>query len=336
MKTRTKSKELVKVAIICSLSIGLFSSAFVGFNQLIFAAATNEPAPLPLTPAYMTAAQSLEQLTLEVEVEVETFIVPALTLIKSSYQHFHPIPSSAMSMEEAAQIGAHYIWDVFGTNINGMYMQMMFAAHASQTNTWWTGTVYVEDPDNPTQYYIVDSYGDEKFALPIYMFVINAITGGRIDISFMCPRVMPNSEGSNNHYDTGTSTLLPIDVNNRLSARMALLETGWFDMDINEQLAFAGLSEEAVKIYTQTAARLAKAQFNISGVSDVQLAGLSANGMTGNIVELAALNFTAIDNTGREAFISIPPTDVRGMIDISTQHNDFIPGFFYDGPGGRG
>ena len=320
MKTRSKGKELLKVAMVCVLSVSMFSAAFVGFNQLIFARATNEPTPLPPTVEAVTFTHNTANVTTsdaskpEAEAEVEIFTNPALTLIESADQHFHSIPASAMSMDDAAQTGARYIRDVFGANIDGMYVQLFFAAHASQINTWWVGHVFVEDPSNPTQNYFVHTTTDEITALPVYMFVINGITGQRIDVRYMGQqgRVAPTVHGNSD----------------RGNARMALVETGWFDMDINEQLAFAGISDNALESYTQTVTSLAQAQFNISGVSNVQFSGLSANGVTDGVVDIAVLNFTALDNTGREAIISIPVTgaEFRSM-SISTQHNDFIPGF---------
>ncbi|MCL2217609.1 MAG: hypothetical protein FWB91_11410 [Defluviitaleaceae bacterium] len=322
MKARAKGKEIMKVAAICVLSIGMFSAAFIGFNQLIFAAAINEATPLyqqSVSADYITLLneQAAEQ-------EADAFIPPTLTVLESPSQHYHAIPAAAMSMEEAAQIGARYIWDVFGTNIDGMYMQMMFAAHASQTNTWWTGTVYVEHPDNPTQNYIVDVHGSgERFALPVYMFTINGITGERINISYdgLRGRIVPENDGSR-----------------RLNSRTAMLESGWFDMNIYEQIEFAGLSGEMLEVYMQTAAKLAEAQFNISGVANVQLLGLIVSITDCNAIYIEALNFTAVDNNGRDAFISIPATDSAfQMAHISTSHNDFIPDFeFHDDGLGRG
>ena len=73
---------------------------------------------------------------------------------------------------------------------------------------------------------------------------------------------------------------------------------------------------------------LAVAQFNTSTVSDVQLTILVANGMVNNAIELAALSFTAVDHTGREASILIPGANAEyRAVYITTTHNDFIPGF---------
>lgn len=320
-QTRTKGQEIIKIVAASVLSIGLFSASFIGFNQLTFAAATDEATPLPPAATSTAYTQDAQQ----PEAEAETFVPPTLTLIESPYQHLHPIPAAAMSMAEAAQVGARYIWDIFGTDIDSLYVEMAFAAHASQTNTWWTGVVFLEDPKNPTQNYIISE--GEAFALPVYMFTVNGITGERINISFMAPQGRIVSGAAEN--ETGTSTLSPM---NGRSSRMSLLEGGWFDMNIDEQIAFANISDEAIAAYTQIAARLAQAQFNNSNVVDLRLMNLGANGMIGNTVDIASLAFMAIDNTGREALISIPATDADAAfrsIFIHTEHNDFVPGFEY-------
>ena len=339
MKARTKGKEIMKVAAVCILSISLFSAAFVGFNQLIFAAAISEAMPLPVietaanltqdpSPAPVSAsAPASDPISVpeqsQPEEEPAVFTPPRLTIIESPYQHFHSVPASALSMEDAAQIGARYIWDVFGTDMDGIYVQLMFAAHASQINTWWVGNVFTENPDNPTQNYLVHPSDGIKTALPVYAFVINGITGERIDIRYMGQqgRVSPAAHGNINR--------------SAVSARMALVESGWFDMDIYEQLAFAGISDSALESYIQTATRLAQAHFNVSGVSsDAHLVSLGVHGMTDGVVDIGSLNFAVLDNTGREAGITIPTTNAGSRsMSISTQHNDFVPGFSYDAPG---
>jgi hypothetical protein len=194
---------------------------------------------------------------------------------------------------------------------------MSFAIHESQINTWWYGAVYAENPESTLRDMYSDDWSGVRDAAmsPMYSFTIDGVTGERLDIHFMCtPRTVSAEEGLS-----------------RIDIRTPLSESGWFDMDINEQLAFAGISDEALEAYMQTATRFAEAQFNTSAVQDVRLDRLVANGMVNNAVELAALTFTAANHTGREAFIFIPSTNAAlGMAFITTTHNDFIPGFTTD------
>ena len=322
MKSRINGKEIIKAAAVCVLSIGLFSGAFIGFNRLTFAAATNEATPLPPVMSDVSiqnAAQNDAPLSEQLQTEAKIFTAPTLTLIASPYQHTHPIPASAMSMEDAAQAGARYIWDVLGESIDGMHVQMLFSAHAGQITTWWVGTVYVEDPANPTQNYIESAvFPGQRHAVPVYMFVVNGITGERIDISYM------GRVGSRR-------TLIDNEAEVRDTVRGPLAEIGWFNMSIYEQLDFAGITFES---YKAIATRLAQAKFNRSHVVDVQLLGLSATSMVDGVLQISSLNFTATDNNGREAFISVPASDsLFRYVRISTQHNDFIPGFDFNNIG---
>ena len=328
-QTRTKGKDLLKVATVCILSIGFFCLAFAGFNHMIFASATNDTTPLP--PATTTEAYTQNQEQLDVDVDTDAFTSPTFTLIEVVDLHAHSIPSSAISIEDAAEIGARYIWDVFGTSIDGLYMEVWFSAHASQSNTTWRGMVYMENPLNGE---LNEVYGYsilENSALPVYIFSIDSITGEREDITYI-------DQQRENQHEIRLVREVPYHEDYiELDTRTPLLDAGWFDMNIDEQVAFAGLSNEALYAYLQTAMTLAQAQFNTSNVSNVQLTSLATNGIIDGLVDVAALNFTAIDSNGREALIFIPATGADFiMISITTNHNDFIPGFNYAGVGGIG
>jgi len=334
MKNKTKTNEIMKVMLVCLLSIGVLCAVYLGFNHLIFASALNDTTPLPTltitTPQISEYPETEAGLETGTEEKQEAFVAPALTLIESPHQHYHPIPASALGMEEAAQLGAHYIHDVFGTNVGGLYVEMMFASHASHTSTRWIGLVFAENPSNQTPFYGrridgVEGIENETYtarpirlSVPMYMFTINGITGERLDISFHCQPRIAHRQVGDNIFDMRTS----------------LLESGWFDMNLDEQIAFAGISDKALEAYTQIASNLAQAQFNLSGVADVKLSELGASGMIDNVVDLVALNFIATDSTGREALIFIPSADAGfNMINISTSHNDFIPGFIFEDDG---
>ena len=342
---RNRGKELVAVATVCVLSIGLFSGAFIVLNDQIFARATSEPTLLAQSPAVAvsenyTAPENeslLSQLPAVVvnqadteaeyasENEIAEFVAPSLTVTGFSEQESE-IPAVAMSMEDAAQTGARYIWDAFGLSIDGMYVRMFYGDHASQINTWWVGSVYAENPDAPIQNYVVNPFTGGRNALPIHTFVVNAITGQRIDVSYVSPQGR-------------TEPTLYRGVEDVVADRWSsLLESGWFDMDLYEQIEFLGLSDEALDAYMQTAKRLAAAQFMSTGVSNVELYALWANGMLDGEIDLATIVFVALDNTGREAIIEISASDaVFQSLRISTQHNDFVPGFaFYDDGSGVG
>jgi len=320
MKTRTKGKELLKVAAMCVLSIGLFSAAFIGFNQFIFAAATNEPTPLPTHSEISAPAQNSEHLLPEEGIgrvqDGLIFTAPALTLI---YQHIHSAPESALPMEEAAQIGARYIWDVFGTSIDGMYVHMSYTAHAAYSRTYWQGTVRAERFD------IENIMGDDREARVswndsiLYDFRIDAITGMRVEVS------------------TGFRNTVSQDelLNRSMDERNAIIEARWWELNLDEQLTFLGISNADIAAYIETAQLLADAHFATVGLSG-ELGNLRLQ-LGENGLELAAINYV-LTHGNREAVISVP-TSVAHVIryDIRTTHNDFIPGFEFHSDGiGRG
>jgi len=61
----------------------------------------------------------------------------------------------------------------------------------------------------------------------------------------------------------------------------------------------------------------------------------------GYTVDISNLEFAVTDDTGREALVLFPvlfatENEVRGHFRISTEHNDFVPGWTFDGPPGIG
>jgi len=222
MKTRTKGKELIKAAVVCVMSVGLFSAAFVGFNQMIFAAATNEPTPLIISPtaADYTAFPDGQA----AEYEENVFAAPTLTVVENPNQYFK-IPAVAMSIEEAAQIGARYIWDVFGESIDGMYVEMTFGAWPSQSRTYWQGVVRAEAFDLES---FADGDIEARIALNdtmMYRFSIDAVTGMRVDITSDFLRSVPLEELQNRAMDE----------------RHAMIEANWWEMDLDGRLTFLGI-----------------------------------------------------------------------------------------------
>jgi hypothetical protein len=146
--------------------------------------------------------------------------------------------------------------------------------------------------------------------------MIDAVTGMRVNISYNDPN--------------GVREVASIPAEDSLASRRAMAESGVWEMDIYEQMAFLGLSFEQLEAYTQTAAELAQRHFNNSTVEDVQFSHVSIGSDfhgDANALVLVGLAFTATDNTGREAYVHIPAgTPFFNAVSISTQHNDFVPG----------
>lgn len=351
-KIKTKGKEFLKVAMVCTLSIGMFSAVFSGVNNIAFRAATDGATPLTLdTPPLTASADSYTQQVQQQDEVTErvAFMPPSLTVLKSPEQHV-AIPASAMPMEEAAQIGAEYIWDVFGESIDGMYVIMTYTAWVGHGRQHWFGMVALTreatgvDFDWDSVRILADTGSTitDRIVIPVdpmFTFLIDATTGERVDISYSTPRSRQSQE--------------QIESRDRhIAWRGSEQDRAIHSMDDNELMAYLGITLEQLEAYTQEATAYAQSHFNNSTISNVMLgqmlvdaAGspmlLSGIGVgphvdeNGNIyVSIDRIMFTITDNTGREALVSISTGQGSPrFINISTQANDIIPGFSYDRPG---
>jgi len=320
---KTKTNECLKVVFISILSIALFSAAFMGFNQVIFVAATAQPTPIH-PPIVMMDRVHLPSEPPEANAESTSnaFAAPSLNVFPSPHQHYHAIPTAALSMDAAAQIGARYVWDVFNASLDGMYVEMLFNAHPSQSRSYWTGTVRAEWFDYA---HIADDDRDARIAYNdavLYQFRIDAITGKRIDIRSSLP-------------SSKMDELRDQAVNNTMTERNLMMQIGWFDMHLCAQLQFLGVTPSSIASYIVTAQSLGNAHFGTQGLTG-SLRGVRTQWGDDGLV-MAAIQYVLTYNN-REAIITVPASAAFfGSYNVETHHNDFIPGFrFNDGGQGRG
>jgi hypothetical protein len=320
-----KSTEILKMAAVTVLSVAVFSASFLGINEVAFAAATGVTQPLHITTAPPPATQPITMPLLPTEIaqdaEEMEFVPPTVTLADMPMpaewrRPSQDPPSYALSQEEAAQIGARYIWDIFGTCIDGMYVQLNFSDVPSMTNTWWSGEVSTREAMEKRHSIWADQFpapGHNPIIPGRYSFIIDAVTGARIDIARI-----PDSGGG------GTRDAA-------IEARMALHTSGWFETDLPGRIALTGLTAEALDAYTEAARNVAKAHFNLTEVVEFELLDLSPNSVrTGTAsVDLGSLRFTATDCAGTTADITIPAeTSEWHFLNVSSTMSFFIPNFY--------
>ena len=310
MKTETL-QEMAKIIAASVTAIALFSAAFIGVNNLALAHASNN------------AQVVSEQVTTETDSaflgeHVDNFQEPNLTILESPNQYYHAIPAGIILREDAALIGAHYIWDVFDESIDGMYVEMLYVNWSSQARNYWLGTVAA----SPAAF----DFGSAEHS-ELFRFVIDASTGLRVDIA---PGFPPIAEAPSSRSNDARTTISS-DHEQQIMT--------WQSASHDERLLMAGLSEAQIEAYLQAARDFAKRHFNNSTLdfdTESYEVFMTFCRSSDSGPEFAGIYFSISDDTGREAIIAIQAEtfNLRPGSGIRTQHNDLIPGFDYDLSGG--
>lgn len=338
------TKDLLKVAGATALTLTLAVSAFTAANNLAFAAAT-QPEQLTLTtPAAVTTPDNSAPKTEESQA---AFIEPELTIImnknldENGKPYSNNIPgANAISYEEAAKIGAQYIWDLYGESIDGKTVEMTYSTQPYSSRAYWHGTVAnskddLRIPENYETYPAEEGYTMAATNLvdkTLYYFVIDAVTGERVSINPNLSIPEPDDLGEGKTY-----TLSPVQ-----------LEAMQYEAPAN------------VDEYAKIAEEFAQMHFNHSEVTSVDFVRISLNqGDRAASIEAAKayreaykagkdkpftftlyevgreITFHVTDDTGRVANISIN-MDTKQVLYLNTMDSDFIPGYNADDPNGVG
>jgi len=305
-------KEIIKVAAATALCIVVFCAGFLGVNNLALAAAldvtenirpvtTSVPVPVPFT-----AAVELEN------AQYSGFQPPELT-VQRIYEVRQKQPL-ALPMEEAAQIGARYVWDIFGECLDGTVVFMSHGVWQSYNRNYWVG-VFAESEE---------AFLDQQ---ELFRFTIDAVTGERIDI------FGPN---------TGMQMFADPEMADEIMAAVMELRrdpnrnTDGFNA-FNTFFQFRqGETAADFKEYAQAATEFATIHFANTEVVSVQVKGVATSvwgfDEDGNLISVARhILLSATDCTGRIADIAIDE-ETKTLIRLTTMHNDIVPGFRYRGP----
>ena len=310
---KSKVKGFLKVASVSALAIGLFSAVFMGVNNIAFAAATSGSTPVTAIYAQQvstpteTIPNAEQRLT---ATESSVFVPPNIT-VESLLVQYDEIPASVMPMEEAAHVGAQYVWDTFGVNIDGMYVIMEYMDCWLRPGSGrWTGSVAFPADEASSIYAALVSPGREvswHWGETVFIFTVDATSGERLDISYRTP--LGNHPPQIVEHDTQ-----PLWESAQGRAIQA--------MNGYELAEFIGLSSEQLEAYRQEALALAQAHFNNTRIVSVELGVtfrspyrtshrpgidlLLDTDAYGNIVgTFSGIVFTATDEHGNEAEIEI-------------------------------
>ena len=308
---KQKHSDIIKVAVLSLFAIGLFSLAFYAVNNWSFARVVDEPVTVaavtpaePITPAEVETPPA-EALSAEVP-PPKTFDI-TVSLDPLSFR----TSDAAIPMEEAAQIGAQYIWDVFGEDISGKTVTMQYGAWVHTIRAHWIGNVH--EPEVP---------GTNFF------FVIDAFTGERIDIEDRNePPPLSGGEALKWRLEEGAFAWEPVYVHDASVYVRSLVDPVVFPT--------FDPTPEQLEIFTEMAKDFAQRHFNDTRVVSAELStygfqiGPDANE---NLLAVPSLWFTVLDETGREATVWLCGATNR-LKSINTSANDIIPGFFDGGVG---
>ena len=250
-----------------------------------------------------------------------------VTIINTSHEGTEINPS-ALSIEAATLVGIQYIYDVFGESVAGMYVEMEFSDWDHITRTLWHGAVTdkyrntlenrarinelndefmarLDAGENSEDVFedMSDLFGAIGYNPARFYFFIDAITGERIDIWKTTAQMltvnesMPLHEYIDQEWDSDWDTAFAVDI----------------DPQKEDELG-------------QIAREYAQRQFYNSTIADVHFEGAFASFIYkgGGFNRESYATFTAINDTGREARISIH-VESRTVTSINTMSNDFIP-----------
>jgi hypothetical protein len=287
-------KEIFKVIAATALCLGLFGAAFLGLNHITLASATEGTQPLQLAQPAVNIPNANAALTVSEENRKPDM---AFDVIFES----DAIPSiNALSPEAAAEIGAQYIWDMFGKSIDGMMVEFIYSAMPSLTRTLWKGLVVESDTLCFNETWIE--------------FAIDSITGERIDII-------------NKRAAFGQA--MPPDVQTAVDAIFSD-ENNW---EAQKALRMSGAFPEITDAHYQAAREFAERHFSTTEVISVEsVSGYSRSfdfDDNGNLVRTDhRYTFDATDSTGRVASVRID-LETKQPLSLSTSWNDMVPGFNY-------
>lgn len=141
-----------------------FLSVLMGLGILLGCSQPSEATQLTESDLY-----GQDELELEVQEIEKTVKVHELTIVEYINTYFEK-PVGILDVEEAAMIGASYIWDVLGINIDGKVLDISYTHPPGLNRSYWHALIAENKED----------FERGQFVLS---FMIDAFTGERVDIA---------------------------------------------------------------------------------------------------------------------------------------------------------
>jgi len=119
--------SILKIAGVSAISFGLLGASLVGLSNTALAHVIDTSAPLALmvsVPTYSTLVADATQPT--ETAETNAFAAPNLRVYDKT-ESYVTVSAYAISTDEAAQIGAEYIWEMLGIDIDGLAVELRYS-----------------------------------------------------------------------------------------------------------------------------------------------------------------------------------------------------------------
>jgi hypothetical protein len=285
--SKSKFSEIAKVLIVSIMTILLFGVSFIGINGFALAAATNRIITMP-PPSDVS-----DNILPHMDAVPKNYPSPVITVVKPAYADVRLNNINTLSAEQAAELGAQYIWEVLGENIDGKTVYMSYSILPSNTKFYWVGMVMDASKEVGST--------RESFI----QFTINAVSGERTGIHDM----------QKNETDLPVKSMTLGEYNEFLAAAPANI----------------GKYEQLAKEYAQKHFNLTDVKDDIT-FNGMQVVTANGDRNSNNNIILyrdTLLSFTVADQRGRGAKITIS-METDKLYSLTTQHNDFMPGFEHD------
>jgi hypothetical protein len=127
------SKSILQAATISVLAILLFSGIFLGVNNFVFARAD--------APVYVPIDTEISNVPFHVGEFSQIISPPQIRTHLYDAMPVSEFTQLAISQDDAALLGAQYIWEVFGETIDGSVVEMLLSDYLDGTVMHWLGAV---------------------------------------------------------------------------------------------------------------------------------------------------------------------------------------------------
>ena len=326
-----KKKNLFKALAASLFAVCLFSVGFILLNDTVFAITTDLP---PDTTTSTNTGESILPTSAEIIIEnslrppneraaVGDFVVPNLNVIEAAAMagecEATGAPSSlierspgALSAQEAAIIGAEYIWDLFGISIDGKDVRMQYIQAPDRIRPYWFGSVVLPKALLCTDGYVLGWMEVPESPNHATTFLLDVVTGERIGIERPVEHLGIFRPGC---LSWGTVRVEGID------SPIPVEEI----VDLPAPPRFTEVAEETARIFAQR--HFSNPDVRVIHVAEHEFSRTLDKNPAGDIVVTPRAFFaSAKDGSAREARFQFIIHEFEAvLIELETQHNDFVP-----------